>query len=185
MDITKKDQIKERKLFLFEIVDNKSVENIIKEIILINAYDDEQEKNIVNYERQPIELYINSVGGSAYDGFGLISVMQTSKTPIHTIVIGYAMSMAFGICVAGHKRYAHKYSRFMYHQVRGYIYGSLKDIEIDVDEYKTYQEHYDNLILENTFIQKEKLEDVKNRNIDWYISAQDALKLKIIDEIID
>ena len=79
--------------------------------------DDEKDEKEKDYNREPIKLYINSYGGSIYDMWGLIDVILNSKTPIYTYCTGYAMSAAFKIFLAGHKRYCYKHSIFMYHQM--------------------------------------------------------------------
>ena len=104
----------DRSLFLSQDVDQESISEIIEKIILINK-DDERLKKIYKafnliYTPEPIELYIDSYGGDVYSCYGLISVMENSKIPVHTIVTGSAMSSGFMILISGHKRFAHKLS---------------------------------------------------------------------------
>ena len=87
----------ERKLYLKEDVDEKSVMPLIEAIHRINDDDAEKEKEYNGWEREPIKLYIYTYGGVCYAGFALIDAIRASKTPVHTIVLGTAMSMGIFI----------------------------------------------------------------------------------------
>ena len=76
---------KYRKLLLSEDITSSSVKDIIKEIMEINHDDDEKEAEYKDWERKPIKLFINSFGGSVYDGLSLVDIIKQSKTVrIHT-----------------------------------------------------------------------------------------------------
>ena len=89
----------ERKLYLKEIIEEKSIMSLIEMINKINDDDDEKEKEYNGWIREPIKLYIYTYGGACYAGFALIDAISASKTPVHTIVLGTAMSM--GIFIFG------------------------------------------------------------------------------------
>lgn len=101
--------------YLSDNVDNESIGKLIWDILYQIREDDEKDEKEKDYKREPIKLYINSYGGSVYDMWGLIDIILNSKTPIYTYCTGYAMSAAFKIFLAGHKRYCYKHSTFMYH----------------------------------------------------------------------
>src|SRR5437763_689012 len=100
--------IPERKLYLSAQVSQASMLELTRKIIEINEEDKKLKKLYkaygFKYKRNPIQIYIDSYGGSVYQCFGLLSVMEKSKTPIHTIVTGCAMSCGFMIAITGHKR---------------------------------------------------------------------------------
>ena len=174
-----------RQLFLGEDVTESSVKQLIEEIRKINKYDDEQEAEKKEYERKPIELIVSSFGGCAYSGFALVSTILLSKTPVHTICLGKAMSMGFLIFVAVHKRYAHRLSTFMYHEIRGWNHGELTQVKRTLEEWERLQNLYDEYVLKRTSLLKEKLDEVKEKCLDWYISAEEAKKLGIVDELLE
>ena len=174
----------QRDLILGENVNSCSVKDIIKSIMDINYDDDIKCKEFSGFQKLPINLYINTYGGSVYDGLGLINIIKASKTPIYTYVVGEAMSMGLPILVSGTKRFAYKYSTIMYHEISTFMWDKLESIKQDLKEGERLQVILDSIILNNTQILKEKLDNVKERKIDWYISAEEALKLGIIDEII-
>ena len=95
--------INKRTFFLAENIDNESAGKIMWDILYLIREDDEQDKKILCYNREPIKLYINSYGGSIDDMWGLIDIILASKTPIYTYCLGYAQSAAFNIFLAGLK----------------------------------------------------------------------------------
>ena len=62
----------------------------------------------INHERSAkrIELWLNTSGGSNYDGLALIDTMLLSNIPVDTVAVGHCMSIGVGILQAGVKRYA-------------------------------------------------------------------------------
>lgn len=178
-----------RKLYFSEQVDQKSIHEITKQILEIN--DDDAFLNdlynvygIGKYEAPPIELYIDSYGGQVYQCLGLIGVMETSKTPIHTYVTGCAMSCGFIILISGHRRFAYKHATPLYHQVSKGMWAPMKTIEEEVKEGKRLQKKLEKLTLSKTKITNKKLKSIYTRKIDWFMTPKEALKLGVIDEII-
>src|SRR5574344_1673206 len=85
---------------------------------------------------KPIDLYINSPGGSVYAGLGIYDTRQISKSPVRTTCTGMAASMSAVLLVAGEsgERSALKHSRVMIHQPMGGMQGQASDMEITVRE---------------------------------------------------
>ena len=90
-----KPQEQYRKILLSDNISALSVKDIITKIMDINYDDDLKEADYKDWERKPIKLFINSFGGSVYDGLSLVDIIKQSKTPVHTISIGSSMSMGF------------------------------------------------------------------------------------------
>lgn len=84
----------------------------------------------------PIHLYINSPGGSVYDGLGIYDIMQHIKCPVHTYCVGLAASMGSLLFSAGAKghRYLMPNARVMIHQPLGGARGQASDIQIQAKE---------------------------------------------------
>lgn len=150
----------------------------------IDFYEDVDNKDgIPADERKPINIIIHSPGGSILAAYTLIDKMKTSLTPINTITIGEAASAACLIAISGTKRFANKHSSFLIHQGQASISneaGKLVDWLKYYDDtiLKQMKEH----ILEDTKISKVDY-DNKVRE-DWYLTANEALKYGLIDEII-
>ncbi|MGG1552712.1 ATP-dependent Clp protease proteolytic subunit [Paenibacillus ferrarius] len=174
----------DRTLYLFDGVHKNSVKPIVEQIIKINLFDEDKDKKEKEYKRMPIDLIINSNGGSVYDGLGLINVMENSKTPLHTYVYGLAASMSLLIAASGHKRYSGRYSTFMYHSVSTHIDGQLANIRNRVEETQRLQEIYDECLLAKTSLQAEDLHRVKEHQRNWYMNPEEALACGIIDGIV-
>lgn len=179
---------KERTLFFAKQVDQASIEMLTKSILEINE-NDELLKRLycvydLDYKPKPIKIMIDSFGGSVYAILGLLAVMDDSKTPIHTYVTGAAMSCGFMLLIHGHRRFAYKHATPLYHQVSSGAFGTLKEMEESIVETKRLQEILERLTIEKTKITAKKLEKIYKTKRDWYMSAEEALKLGVVDEIV-
>ena len=179
---------KDRILYIAKQVDQDSINELTKSIIAINEDDLYLEKvyalQDIEYKPKPIKIYIDSYGGYVYQCFGLLSIIATSKTPIHTIVTGCAMSCGFLIAVSGHKRFCYPKSTYMYHQVSSVASGTAKDLEEDVYETKRLQKMLEQHTLECTKITKKRLKEVYKTKFDWYMNAEEAKAVSVVDEIL-
>jgi ATP-dependent Clp protease protease subunit len=172
----------ERKLYLKENVDEKSVMPLIEAIHRINDDDAEKEKEYNGWEREPIKLYIYTYGGVCYAGFALIDAIRASKTPVHTIVLGTAMSMGIFIFNAGHKRLIGEHATLLYHDVSLHLKDEMtEDIKINLDEALRLQKMGSDFLMEYSLVEESVLKDYINRKADWYIPAEEAIRLKIAD----
>jgi ATP-dependent protease ClpP protease subunit len=113
-----------------------------------------------------------------------VNEIITSKTPVHGVCSGYAMSMGLAIYAACHKRIAYPYTNFMYHEVSGGAIGRNSEMERATTEGKRIQKMYDNIITSKTKIDQKKLDSVKKKSLDWFFDAEEALQLGLVDEII-
>lgn len=179
---------KARKLYLAAQVNQKSMNDLTKAIISINEHDRLLEKLYpaynVEYTAPPIEIYIDSYGGAVYQCFGLLGVIEKSITPVHTIAVGAAMSCGFMILICGHKRFGYKHSTPLYHQVSTGFLGKVKDMEESLAETKRLQKKIEDITLDRTAISKKRLKEVLKNKIDWFMTAEEALDLGVIDEIL-
>lgn len=144
-----------------------------------------EDRNKAEENRDPIKFILNSPGGNVYDGMGIIDAIQNSVTPIHMHIHGNAMSMGFAIATCGHYRYATKRTTFMYHECSWETkQEKMKFHEQELKEGKRLWKLYDNIIVENTEIPLKTLQSVRKEQKEWYINAEQALNLGIIDEIL-
>jgi ATP-dependent Clp protease protease subunit len=173
-----------RLLMLSAIINKDSARMVIEEILKINKLDAEMDHREKNYNREPIDLIINSNGGAVYDGFGIVAAIDNSKTPVHTYVYGCAMSMAMLVAASGHRRFGNKFSTFMYHQISSNPSGKIEQISNSLEQSLRLEAMYDDYLLSRSSIQKCDIDEVKKMKKNWYLSAQEALQLNLIDEII-
>ena len=181
MNIDKFPEQKKRELLLSEQISQHSVKTIIESIFEINRDDQEKEKIYKNWERNPIKLFINSYGGSVYDGLALIDVIKRSKTPVYTICIGSCMSMAFWIWLSGCKRLVGERSTLMFHDISIFAIGKTEGIKQELNEMLRLQQILVSEIVECSIIEEEKLQDYITRKAEWYISASEAITLRLAD----
>ena len=173
-----------RLFYLSDDIENDTIGKMCFNILSILKQDDKDESEKKDFQRKPIQLYINSYGGSVRDMWALIDIIQRSKTPIHTYCTGYAMSAAFNIFLAGHKRYATKHATFMYHQIYCVRDGKYQDMVEDRDEMDCLNTQIENYVMERTKFSAERLKEIREKKIDVYIHPNEAIELNIIDEII-
>ena len=172
----------ERKLYLKELVDEKSVMPLIEAIHRINDDDAEKEKEYNGWEREPIKLYIYTYGGVCYAGFALIDAIRASKTPVHTIVLGTAMSMGIFIFNAGHKRLIGEHATLMYHDVSLHLDNEMTEgIKIELAEGLRLQKMGIQFLTVYSLVEESVINDYINRKADWFIPAEEAVRLKIAD----
>ncbi|MEX1028494.1 MAG: ATP-dependent Clp protease proteolytic subunit [Paenibacillaceae bacterium] len=174
----------ERTLYLFDTIEKTSVRTVIENIIKINKHDDDNDMKEKDYKRVPIEIIINSKGGSVYDGLGLINVIDNSRTAIHTYVYGLAASMGLLIAVSGHRRFVGRLSTFMYHSISNTIGGKLEHLKNRIDEVQRLQMVYDEYLLGRTKLELSQLVYAQEHKRDWFLSPEEALEWGIVDEIV-
>lgn len=181
-------EVSDRNLYLSKAVNQASIEELVRSIIKINDEDDQHQKIYdfykFPYERLPIKIYLDTYGGLLYQTFGLVAVMENSKTPIHTIVTGCAMSAGFIILISGHKRFAYKMATPLYHQAQAVLVGEVKELNDSYVETKRLQKMMENIVLKKTRISRLKLKDIYNIKKNWYMTAAEAKRLGVVDEII-
>ena len=137
-------------------------------------------------ERKPVEIMINSCGGSVYHGFTIMSkIEELIDMGYHIITtnIGMCFSMAFMIFICGSERRIYRYARCMYHDISTMISGKLQEIKEDVKESEELIDVIDRKIVDATNLKKEQLLGWRERKIDKYFSAIDSVKYNIANII--
>lgn len=170
-----------RKIVISSPINEQVAGEVVSQIMDINDFDEQM--SVVNtYQPKPIEMFINSGGGSATDGFAIIGAMEMSDTPIITFGIGLVASMALGIFVKGDVRLAHRYTRFMYHSVAYGMAGYIKDHE-DAQKESDYLQRMYNDLFKDTKISKEKMKEIRESKSDFFFSGKEAVSLGVADEV--
>ncbi len=167
--------LRERIVFLGEPVTSDSANRIVAQLLFLEA--DDPDKDIF--------LYINSPGGSVYDGLGIFDTMQHVKPDIHTVCVGLAASMgAFLLCAgAKGKRSSLLHSRIMIHQPLGGARGQASDIRIQADEILFIKEKLNTELSQRTGQPIERIREDTDR--DFYMSPSEAIEYGIIDNVFN
>lgn len=169
-----------RVLFINDVIDDTLLDYIVMSIHRFNI--DDEEAGIEVKDRTPIQIHINSDGGSIEAMFATISAIINSKTPVHTYDTGKAYSAGGLILMAGHKRFAYKYSTVLVHQGSTGAQGNTSSVMDTLEFYKKTEEVIKDYITTRTKITSE-LYDKKYKQ-EWFMYADEALEHGIIDEII-
>lgn len=170
--------LKQRKLFINNDIEQETIFNACKMIMQYNAED----KGIEPENRKPILLYVVSNGGSVYDGFQLIDTIRISKTPVYTINMGYLFSMGFLIGIAGHKRFAFPNAKFLHHDGSNMVYDSTSKVKDRMEFNDRMESRTRQYVISNTKITPEQYDE--NLRKEWYMMADEAKELGVIDYIV-
>ena len=167
--------LRERIIFLGEPVTSDSANRIVAQLLFLEA--DDPDKDIF--------LYINSPGGSVYDGLGIFDTMQHIKPDVHTVCVGLAASMgAFLLCAGSKgKRSSLLHSRIMIHQPLGGARGQASDIRIQADEILFIKDKLNNELSNRTGQPIERIREDTDR--DFYMSPSEAVEYGIIDNVFN
>lgn len=136
---------------------------------------------------ETINLYINSPGGSVYDGLGVVSTMNFIKSPVSTTCVALAASMGSILLASGEAgmRYALPYARVLIHQPMGGCapHTQATDMQIAVNEINELKKDLYTILSERCNQPYEKIE--KDADRDFWMTAKAALDYGIIDKIIE
>lgn len=189
---------KERIINLFGDICEDSVKNTIEKIVDINIKDNEYVQNaaniinsigfavdINNINLPPITINLSTYGGVCYDGFSLCDSIRTSTTPIRIVCYGKIMSMGIPILLSASHKVSHKNTIFMIHGTAAGTVGKVESIKEDVNEYSRLEKQLVDYICEHSKFPRKKLEKIIEHKSDYFFTAEEALKYKIIDEIIE
>lgn len=179
--------VNERRVYLNCEIDRMSITKtkfMIDKIIKIDRMSGKTPK-----ESEPITLVINSYGGEVYATLDMISYirrLQRQGYILDTECESIAMSGGFFIFITGNHRSCQEFAEFMCHDQRMVVYdlvtmGTLRDMFAEWSkQWKVLKE----IVMEYTDITDEQLESYVSRKEDWFISANEAIKLKVADEIL-
>ncbi|NQU17818.1 MAG: ATP-dependent Clp endopeptidase proteolytic subunit ClpP [Candidatus Saganbacteria bacterium] len=166
--------LKERIIFVGTPIDDNVANVLIAQLLFLESED----------ATRDAYMYINSPGGVVTAGLALYDTMQYIKTPVSTICVGQAASFGAVLLAAGQKgkRYALPNARIMIHQPLGGAQGQATDIEIQTKEILRMKKLLNGILSKHTEQPLEKLEHDTDR--DFYMSAEEAQKYGLIDEVI-
>lgn len=166
--------LEDRIIFLNEDVNEHTASVVVAQLLHLANEDPTKD----------ISLYINSPGGSVYDGLAIFDTMNFIKCDVATFGIGLQASMGAFLLAAGAKgkRHALPNARVMIHQPSSGTQGKVTDQEITLREALALKEKLADIMAKNT---GQKLDKVKtDMERDFWMSAEDAKKYGIVDHVI-
>lgn len=167
--------LKKRRVFLWGVVDDKSMEKAIGQILFLDTEESGKE----------IDLFINSPGGSVTAGLSLLDVMKMISSPVNTVCMGLAASMGSMLLSQGvkGKRKIFANGRVMIHQPSiGGVQGQAIELEITAKQIIKTRRILAEILAENCGQSVEKI--LKDFDRDYWMDAKEAMEYGIVDEII-
>jgi len=166
--------LKDRIVFLGTAIDDNVANLIVAQMLYLEAENPDKE----------IFFYLNSPGGSVSAGMAIYDTMQYIKSPISTVCMGQAASMAAILLAAGEKkkRFALPHSRILIHQPLGGFQGQATDIDIQAREILRLKDELNNILSDLTGQPLSKI--INDTDRDYFMSSEQAREYGLIDEII-
>jgi len=166
--------LNERIVFLGEDVNEHTANSVVAQLLHLAYVDPETD----------ISLYINSPGGSVYDGMAIYDTMNFIKPDVATYGIGLQASMGAFLLSSGAKgkRFCLPHAKVMIHQPSSGTRGKVTDMEIDLKETLEVKEMLAKIMAKNT---GQKLSKVKtDMERDYWMSPQEAVKYGLVDKVL-
>lgn len=169
--------LKDRKIVINESIGPGIVETVILPLL---EMDNDGSGN-------PIEIILNTVGGSLFDGMALCDVIDNLKTPTTITVITYAYSMGGIILSAGYnnpnvKKRCYKHSTALFHAGSSYLEGNSMSVKDQFQFYQKYEEMIKEYTLTHSKITEEEYS--KMERYEWYMTSDVMLEKGLVDEIV-
>ena len=166
--------LKDRIIFLGGEVNDDTANLVIAQMLFLEMEDPDAD----------IMFYINSPGGSVSAGLAIYDTMQYLKCEVSTLCVGLAASMGAFLLSSGArgKRKALPNAEIMIHQPSGGAQGQASDIAIHAEQILRIREKLNLTLAKNTGKPVEQIAVDTER--DHFMTAEEALKYGLIDEII-
>jgi ATP-dependent Clp protease protease subunit len=168
--------LKERIIFIGTPIDATLANLSVAQMLFLQSED----------ATKDIAMYINSPGGSVYDGLAIYDTMQHLKCDVATFCMGMAMSMGAVLLAGGTKgkRYGLPHSTILIHQplMEG-VGGQATDIEITAREILRMREDLYQILARHTSQSLDRIKQDADRN--FFMSAKEAVNYGILDEILE
>ena len=166
--------LRERIIFLGGPIDDNVANIVIAQLLFLENED----------PKKDIKLYINSPGGSVTSAMAMYDTMNHIKPDVSTVCVGIAASAAAVLLAAGAKgkRFCLPNSEVMIHQVMGGTEGQASDIAIAAKHILRTKENLNKILAKATNKTPQQIE--KDSDRDYYMSAEEAKKYGLVDEIV-
>ena len=175
-------EVDENKIYFYSQIGDKEVLELNK---VVKRLDKEMQVLgiTLNIPPPPIEIHIHSEGGSAFAGLAAYDVIRACKSPIHTYIDGCTASAATLIFLAGTKKFIHKNSFMLIHQLSATVLGGK------YEEFKDELKNQEKLMhtVKNIYLEKGKLTDDQLTDLmkhDLWLDSETVMKYGFADQII-
>lgn len=166
--------LKERIVFLGTPINDQIANLIVAQLLWLNSED----------PNQPINMYINSPGGSVYAGMAIYDTMQMITSPVSTVAVGVTASMGTVLLAAGAegRRYALPHATIHMHPASSGAQGYTEDVRIAFREQERIQTQLFKLVSKHSRRHWKDIEADFER--DRYMNAMEASEYGLVDEVL-
>ena len=165
-----------------KIIINKQIGKEIVETVMIPLLEMDNDGT-----GEPIEIILNTVGGSLFDGATLCNIIDNLKTPTTITVMTYAYSMGSIILMSGFnnpnvKKRCYKFSTALLHAGPDYLEGNSSSVKDQFNFYRKFEDLIKDYTLSHSNITPEEYD--KMERYEWYMTSDIMLEKGLVDEII-
>lgn len=166
--------LKDRIIFLGTDVNPHTANLVVAQLLFLQNED----------PKKDIYLYINSPGGSVYDGMAIYDTIQYIKNDVQTVGIGLQASMGAFLLSSGTKgkRFLLPNAKVMIHQPSSGTRGKVSDMEIDLQESLRVRHLLNEILAKNTGQKLSQIE--KDVDRDYWMTANEAVKYGLVDKVL-
>ena len=169
--------LKDRKIIINDQIDASIVEMVM--IPLLEMDNDGTGR--------PIEIILNTVGGSLFDGATLCNIIDNLKSPTTITVMTYAYSLGSIIILSGFnnpnaKKRCCKFSTALLHAGSSYLEGNSTSVKDQFNFYQKFEDIIKDYTLSHSKITPEEYE--KMERYEWYMTSDIMLEKGLVEEII-
>ena len=143
--------------------------------------------NLISANKDPLTIFVNTVGGECADGFTVIDIMETSRLPIATVGIGSVMSMGVLLLSGGTPgmRTLTKNAEIMAHQFAGYFSGKQHELIATQSAYKQLEHRFIRHFLSHSKMKEKQIRDILFSPSDRYLTPADCKKYGLCDRVVE
>ena len=173
--ILTKGLIDARTILISDPVDHKLTAKVTAQLLFLDHQDSEK----------PIKIFINSPGGSVYDGFAIYDMIRFIRPRVKIISAGLSASAATVIMLAANKedRLALPNSRIMIHQPSMRFQGVAEDVRRTAEEVVKIKKKINEMYADETGQPLEKVEEDTDR--DYWMSPYEAVEYGLISRVVN
>lgn len=156
-------------------VNEHTISNVITQLL-----------QLANINKNPIHLVVSTYGGSVDEMFSLYDTIKFLPCPVHTIALGKVMSAGVLLLASGEKgkRLIGKSARIMMHPVSGGVHGNIFEVLHETKEHKRLHDLMVEALQKETKMNKNEIQKIMSAGHDFYITAEEAIKLGIVDRLV-
>ena len=136
---------------------------------------------------EKITIYINTNGGSVYDGLVVCDIIERLKTKTDIIVLGYAYSMGSLILMSGKNnpnvtRYCYSFSTALIHGGSSFVSGTSSQVKDYFKFNERYEKRIADFIVNHTNLTKDDYAAIER--FEAYMDSDEMLEKGLVDFIL-